>query len=167
MSNVKITALEIENVKRVRAVSVDTTSPLTVIGGRNSMGKTSVLDAIMWTLGGDKFRPSNPVRKGEEQAYTKVTLDNGVIAQFVSRQDARDYVANNQRTDLTIADRHSADSTVYKPSADFRWAVVEKLALFENADSVEPLLFALKDASAEVRSAAARVYGVVAAANAE
>jgi chromosome segregation ATPase len=81
MSNVKITALEIENVKRVRAVSVDTTSPLTVIGGKNSQGKTSVLDAVMWTLGGDKFRPSNPVRKGEEQAYTKITLDNGVVVE--------------------------------------------------------------------------------------
>ena len=51
--SVKINRLALENVKRVRAVQLEpTANGLTVIGGRNGQGKTSVLDAIAWALGG-------------------------------------------------------------------------------------------------------------------
>ena len=47
MESVKINSLEIENVKRVRAVKiVPTLNGLTVLGGRNNQGKTSILDSI-------------------------------------------------------------------------------------------------------------------------
>ena len=56
METVKINQLEIENVKRVKAVKIEpTANGLTVIGGRNSQGKTSVLDSIAWALGGDRY----------------------------------------------------------------------------------------------------------------
>lgn len=49
MESVKINSLEIENVKRVRAVKiVPTQNGLTVLGGRNNQGKTSILDSIAW-----------------------------------------------------------------------------------------------------------------------
>ena len=61
--SVKIHSLSIENTKRVRAVTLQPAQDgLTVIGGRNGQGKTSVLDAIAWALGGDRFRPSRPER---------------------------------------------------------------------------------------------------------
>lgn len=51
--SVKIAALEAENVKRIKAVAL-TPSPtgLTIVGGNNNQGKTSVLDALAWALGG-------------------------------------------------------------------------------------------------------------------
>ena len=51
--SVKIMALEAENVKRIKAVAL-TPSPtgLTIVGGNNNQGKTSVLDALAWALGG-------------------------------------------------------------------------------------------------------------------
>ena len=65
MESVKINSLEIENVKRVRAVKiVPTQNGLTVLGGRNKQGKTSVLNSIAWALGGNRFKPSNPQREG-------------------------------------------------------------------------------------------------------
>jgi len=77
-----ITAFEVENVKRVKAVALDCTgSELTVIGGDNGQGKTSVLDALMWALGGDRFKPTNPVHTGADEAYIKVTLDNGITVE--------------------------------------------------------------------------------------
>ena len=60
-SPLTIQSLEIENTKRVKAVSLTPSKDgLTVIGGKNGNGKTSILDSIVWALGGDKHRPSNP-----------------------------------------------------------------------------------------------------------
>lgn len=81
--SMKINKLEIENVKRIRAVRIEPTkNGLTVIGGNNEQGKTSVLDAIMWGLGGDNFRPSAPKRTGSEiPPVIKITMSNGLIVE--------------------------------------------------------------------------------------
>lgn len=81
--SVTITALEAENVKRIKAVAL-TPAPtgLTLVGGNNNQGKTSVLDALAWALGGDRFRPDAAVRDGAmAPAHLKVTLSNGVIVE--------------------------------------------------------------------------------------
>ena len=59
MENVKINTLEFENVKRIRAVALEPTrSGLTVIGGNNNQGKTSILDTIAWALGATATSPA-------------------------------------------------------------------------------------------------------------
>lgn len=80
---VTITNLQIENVKRVKAVELTPTQTgLTVIGGKNGQGKTSVLDAIAWALGGERFRPSEPHREGSAlPPRIKVQLSNGFIVE--------------------------------------------------------------------------------------
>lgn len=79
--SVKINSLEFENVKRIKAVQLTPAkNGLTLIGGDNRQGKTSVLDAIAWALGGDRFKPSNPQREGSViEPHLKVTLDNGIV----------------------------------------------------------------------------------------
>ena len=79
----KINKLEIENVKRVKAVKISPTqNGLTVIGGRNGQGKTSVLDAIAWALGGDKFKPSQAAREGSVTPPSlKIVMQNGLIVE--------------------------------------------------------------------------------------
>lgn len=81
--SVKINTLEIENVKRIKAVQFEPTkNGLTVIGGRNRQGKTSVLDSIAWALGGEKYRPSQPKREGSfAEPHLKLTLDNGIVVE--------------------------------------------------------------------------------------
>lgn len=80
---VKINSLEIENVKRIQAVALEpTANGLTVIGGNNGQGKTSVLDAICWALGGERLRPSNATREGSTvPPKIKLTLSNGLIVE--------------------------------------------------------------------------------------
>lgn len=81
--SVKIAALEAENVKRIKAVAL-TPSPtgLTIVGGNNNQGKTSVLDALAWALGGEKFRPTAAVRDGAlAPPHLKVVLSNGVVVE--------------------------------------------------------------------------------------
>ncbi len=78
---VKINSLELENVKRIKAVKIEPTeNGLTVIGGRNNQGKTSVLDSIAWALGGDRFRPSQPARDGSTiPPHLHIVLSNGLV----------------------------------------------------------------------------------------
>lgn len=78
--SIKINKFEIENVKRVKAVKVEPSQTgLTVIGGKNKQGKTSVLDAITWVLGGNKFKPSDAQRRESIiSPYLNVTLSNGL-----------------------------------------------------------------------------------------
>lgn len=87
---VKISALELENVKRVRALSLEPTPDgLTVIGGGNGQGKTSVLDAIAWALGGNRKKPDRPTREGSATpAQLRVTLSNGIVVERKGKNGA-------------------------------------------------------------------------------
>lgn len=80
---IKINKLEIENVKRVKAVKIEPTpNGLTLVGGKNNQGKTSVLDGIAWALGGNKYRPSQASRDGSViPPYLHITLSNGLIVE--------------------------------------------------------------------------------------
>lgn len=88
--SVKINKLEIENVKRIKAVKLEpTTNGLTVIGGRNNQGKTSVLDSIAWALGGENFRPSDATREGSIiPPNLKIVLNNGLIVERKGKNSA-------------------------------------------------------------------------------
>lgn len=81
--SIKINRLEAENIKRVKAVMIEPTADgLTVIGGNNRQGKSSVLDAITWALGGNKYRPSEAKRQGSAiPPNIKLTLSNGFVVE--------------------------------------------------------------------------------------
>lgn len=87
---VKINSLEIENVKRIKAVMIEpTASGLTVIGGGNGEGKTSVLDAIAWALGGENYRPSAAQREGSMvPPRLHVVLSNGIVVDRAGKNSA-------------------------------------------------------------------------------
>ena len=113
--SVKITALEAENVKRIKAVAL-TPSPtgLTLVGGNNNQGKTSVLDALAWALGGERFRPTAAQRDGAvAPAHLKVTLSNGVVVE-----------RKGKNTSLTVT-----DPTGRRSGQQLLNAFVEPLAL--------------------------------------
>lgn len=115
MSAVKIHSLQIENVKRVKAVHMTPAeNGLTVIGGRNGQGKTSVLDAIAWALGGNKFRPGNPQYAGSEiPPEIKIRLNNGLIVE-----------RRGKNSSLTVTDPSGA-----KAGQQLLDSFVEQLAL--------------------------------------
>ncbi len=81
--SITINKLEIENVKRIKAVKIEPSATgLTIVGGNNNQGKTSVLDAIAWTLGGNKYKPSQATREGSMVPPTlKITMSNGLIVE--------------------------------------------------------------------------------------
>lgn len=88
--SIKINKLEIENVKRIKAVKMEpTANGLTIIGGNNNQGKTSVLDSIAWALGGETFRPSEAARQGSViPPNLKVTMSNGLVVERKGKNSA-------------------------------------------------------------------------------
>lgn len=88
--SMKINKLEIENVKRVKAVAIEpAASGLTIIGGKNNQGKTSVLDAIAWALGGEKYRPSQAQRNDSViPPNLHIVMNNGLIVERKGKNSA-------------------------------------------------------------------------------
>lgn len=87
---ITINSLEIENLKRIKAVKIEPSATgLTVVGGKNNQGKTSVLDSIAWALGGDRYKPSDPQRKGSViPPNLHVKLSNGLIVERKGKNSA-------------------------------------------------------------------------------
>lgn len=96
---VKISTLELENIKRIKAVQLTLTpNGLNLIGGNNRQGKTSVLDAICWALGGDRYKPSQPQREGSEiPPHLRITLSNGLIVERSGKNSALKVIDPNGR----------------------------------------------------------------------
>ncbi len=88
--SVKINKLEIENVKRVKAVKIEPSlSGLTIVGGNNNQGKTSVLDAIAWALGGNKYKPSKATRKGSvNPPHLHIVMNNGLVVERTGKNSS-------------------------------------------------------------------------------
>lgn len=88
--SMKINRLEIENVKRIKAVKIEPReSGLTLIGGNNNQGKTSVLDSIAWALGGERFEPSQATREGSViPPNLHIVMNNGLIVERKGKNSA-------------------------------------------------------------------------------
>ena len=113
--SIKINHLEIENVKRIKAVKIEpTANGLTIIGGKNNQGKTSILDSIAWALGGNTYRPSKATRDGSViPPRLHIVLSNGLV---VDR--------NGKNSDLKVT-----DPTGHKSGQQLLNDFVEQLAL--------------------------------------
>lgn len=94
---IRIICLEAENVKRLKAVRIKPDKTLVRIEGRNAQGKSSVLDAIAAALGGGKWNPDLPIRKGEKRASVKLDLGSLVV-------ERRWTAAGNTFLEVTLSD---------------------------------------------------------------
>lgn len=88
--SMKINRLEIENVKRIKAVKIEPReNGLTLIGGNNNQGKTSVLDSIAWALGGERFKPSQATRGGSViPPNLHIVMNNGLVVERKGKNSA-------------------------------------------------------------------------------
>lgn len=79
----KILRFTAENIKKLKVVSITPTGAVVEITGANGSGKTSVLDAIFYALGGAKDIPTQPIRRGQTKAHVALDLgDITVIRKF-------------------------------------------------------------------------------------
>jgi len=103
MSNgVRILHFRAENVKRLEVVDFEPDRQVNVVAGENGAGKSAVLDSILYAIAGKKALPSEPVRRGTEQA--KITLDLGdFIVERRITAAGRDYLTIKTREGLTFS----------------------------------------------------------------
>ena len=68
--NNRIVELKVENVKRIEVADIGAEllgDPLIKVGGGNGQGKSSLLDAIMYALGGEGLVCEEPLRRGAKK----------------------------------------------------------------------------------------------------
>jgi len=130
---VKIIELSAENVKRLRAVDITPDEHMQIIGGRNSQGKTSVMDAIWLALTGGVASKAvtRPIRDGEDKASVRLDLGDLVVT--------RTWVKD--KTSLTVA---SADGAKYSSPQKVLDALIGRLSF----DPLEFTRLSARDQSA-------------------
>jgi len=77
----KITAVHIQNVQRIKDVRItpDADRSFILLGGKNAQGKTSILRALEAAVGGKRALSADPVRHGAEEGRIFVELDGGEL----------------------------------------------------------------------------------------
>jgi DNA repair exonuclease SbcCD ATPase subunit len=95
----QIISLSAENVKRLVAVHIEPKGPVVQITGKNASGKTSVLDSIMWALGGKETMDADPIRHGAASARIKLDMGELVVTRVItaSGSELRVEAANGTR----------------------------------------------------------------------
>lgn len=91
-----IVELRVENLKRLRAVTITPDGDLVVLSGANGQGKTSVLDAISMALGGGSQIPTEPIRRGADRAEVVVDLGELVVRRTFTAAGGGQLVVQNR-----------------------------------------------------------------------
>lgn len=106
----KIISLQAENIKRISAVEITPTGNLVEITGKNGAGKTSILDAIWWTLAGTRHVQSAPIHKGAPKGHCTLNLGDFIVTRSFKAKDGGEY-----STALTV---ESADGARFPKAQD-------------------------------------------------
>lgn len=98
MNALRVVRLQAENVKRLKAVDITPEGPVVRITGANAQGKTSVLDAIWYALGGKDAQKDTPqpIRAGQDKARVVVDLGDLVVTRTWSAKDSSLKVENKE-----------------------------------------------------------------------
>lgn len=79
MEKLEITAVDVRGFKRIDALRVETSGHrnLLLVAGKNTAGKSSLMDALTAAFGGAGELPPDPVRRGADKAEIVVELEGG------------------------------------------------------------------------------------------
>ena len=99
-----IISLTVENIKKIKAVTIRPRGGFVEITGRNGQGKSTVLDAIWWALKGKDNIQAAPIRNGEKSG--KITLE--LQDYLVERTFRRNELGDDYTTKITVTTKDKA-----------------------------------------------------------
>jgi hypothetical protein len=123
----KIVSLVAENIKRLVAVRIDPKGHLIQITGKNSHGKSSVLDSIWWVLAGAGNIQKTPIRKGQQTAVIRLDMGEVIATRRFTKLDGEEF-----STSVTVT---TADGAKLSKPQNFLDSLLGSLA-------IDPLEFA-------------------------
>lgn len=99
-----IISLTVENIKKIKAVTIRPQGNMVEITGRNGQGKSTVLDAIWWALKGKDNIQTAPIRNGEPSGKITLELDKYLIERTFRRNELGD----DYTTKITVTTKDRA-----------------------------------------------------------
>lgn len=99
-----IISLTVENIKKIKAVTIRPSGNVVEITGRNGQGKSTVLDAIWWALKGKDNIQTAPIRNGEPSGKITLELDKYLIERTFRRNELGD----DYTTKITVTTKDRA-----------------------------------------------------------
>lgn len=90
-----IISLTVENIKKIKAVTIRPSGNVVEITGRNGQGKSTVLDAIWWALKGKDNIQTAPIRNGEKTGKITLEVEQYIVERTFKRNEhGDDYTTN-------------------------------------------------------------------------
>lgn len=90
----RIISLDVANVLKVKAVHLEPDGSVTIIGGNNKQGKSSVLTAIEMCLAGADAIPPEPLRRGAKRGHARLDLGDIIVERRFTREGTTLIVKN-------------------------------------------------------------------------
>lgn len=80
----RIVSLKANDVLRLQAVEIAPDGNIITLGGNNAQGKSSVMDSIMMALGGKRYTPTEPIRRGAKKASITLNIGEYVVERNIT-----------------------------------------------------------------------------------
>lgn len=147
----KIIKLEAQNIKRLKAISIEPDGSLVVIGGQNGQGKSSTLDAIEYALGGTSGICDEPVRRGEGKAKIVCDLGDIVVTRMFAKTGQSALAVTNKDGQTFGSPQTMLNELVGRISFDpLEFATMKPADRLETLKAVVGLDFSVADADREL-----------------
>ena len=79
--------LKAVNIKKIKEIEIQPPEHLVLVCGKNGQGKTSLMDSIVYGLGGKKFIDVKPIRDGEKEGRIEIDLGEILVTRTFTEKD--------------------------------------------------------------------------------